>query len=261
MMRALGQELWTQMRGCRFWMAVSGVILLTWFLAGYYIMYFPGNDIISYLGLVNFDPPMLVAYSICAYAYACVYCVEQKGHVASYLILRTGVARYVFVRTLTGFFVAFAVFFIGKMLFVFTASSVVPVLIPDGSTVREYGAEGWGLRELLLEGQGVFYLVWMTMVDGLKVAVLCMIAQTFSLFVKHSVLVIGIPMLLNYLIYNYLDSFLGVPSWLSWLRVYDASNPYFSDGVQFLYTMLYTLLVVLLMGIISYGKVKRELHG
>jgi len=62
--------------------------------------------------------------------------------------------------------------------------------------------------------------------------------------------------------YNYLDGFLKVPGWLSWLRIYDASQPFFSaDGLQLVYSICYSLIIVTMLGVFSWRKVKGGLFG
>lgn len=262
MIKALVNEGMALVKGKNFWMSVLGISILCWTLAGYYMRLFPGEDILFYLQMINVDAPMVASFSICAYAYARVYCMEYTEGSMPYIASRTGTKTYVAVRTAVGFLTGLAVLLLGKMLFVATASVWYPLIQPNGSGVRQFAAKGWGLRNLILEGRGWLYFSWLSFVQGLMAGVLCVISQTVSLYVMHPAVVIGMPMILNYMTYNYLDGFLKVPGWLSWLRIYDASQPFFSaDGLQLVYSICYSLIIVTMLGVFSWRKVKGGLFG
>lgn len=255
---ALKEEWHTLWRSRQLWIAIVGMCSLNWILAGYYMRLFPDEDIVYYFQLINVDAPMVVSYSICACAYAWIYCKEKQTNSITYIVPRIGIRNYVTIRTGIGFFAGFIVLFLGKIMFVYSASFFYPLLLENGSSIRQYAGEGWGLSKLLLQGNSWGYFVWTFGVQGLLAGVLCVAAQTFSLFVKYQAFVIGFPVVLNYLVYNYLDSFLHVPSCLSWLCIYDASNPYFSDGKQLVFTCIYTGVLILVLWCISYKHVKKE---
>lgn len=261
MKRAFFQEVVTLLGRGRIWKGILGIAVLCWILAGYYMVLFPGCEILFYLNLINADAPMIVSYAICAYVYADTYCMERQKAISCYIVPRVGIASYVVIRTTVGFFAAFFCMLAGKLLFVLTASLWFPLILPEGSGIRQFAAEGWGLRDFLLQGHIWIYFLWVSAVQGIFAGVLCVASQLFSLFVKHSIFVIGFPMILNYLMYNYLDAYLHVPSWLSWLRIYDATYPYFPDGIQLMYTVGYSFLLIAIMGFFSYRKVKGDFYA
>ena len=250
------------LKGKNFFLGILGICILCWGLAGYYMVLFPGEDLLFYLQMINVDAPMTASFAICAYGYARVYCEEYAQGSMPYIIARSGTKAYAGVRTAVGFLAGAGILFFGKMLFVASASTWYPLILQGGSGVRQFAAEGWGLRELILQGHGWIYFSWLTFVQGLMAGVLCVISQTISLYVMHPAVVIGMPVILNYAAYNYLDSFLKVPGWLSWLRIYDASMPYFdSDGLQLLYSICYSLMIAAALGVLSWRRIKGGLCG
>lgn len=254
-------EFKTLFTGKHFWISVLAVALLFSILTGYYHIQYPDEDLIFYLLLVDMDAPTVVALSICAFAYSFIYCQEIKEKIMEYTIARMGLAKYVIVRTSVGFLAGFLVLFIGKLLFIGMGSFFIPLAVAEGSGVRQSMAEGWGLRRLLQQEKYSLYLIWISAAQALKAGSLCLCAQVVSLYISEPVVVIAFPMLMNYFVYNYLDNILRVPSWLSWLRIYDATNPFIADDVmQFLYSVGYTSVFVLILGMISFRKIKRNVY-
>lgn len=255
-------EIRTVVTGRRFWISVVLMSVLYIVLAGNYDRENPGNDILFYLIMVDFDSTAVAAMSIAAFAYSCVYCQERKQKIQDYVILRFGLKKYIWVKTCVGFLIGFLVFFLGKFLFIFIYSWRAPLVLAEGSGFRQSTAEVWGLRDLLLQGKYITYFVWMISVQGMRAGVISLVAQVLSLFINEPMAIIGFPMMFNYIVYNYLDAILFVPGKLSWLRIYDPTNRCCSsDEMQLLYTTVYTGVLILLLGIISYIILKRKKYG
>lgn len=255
-------EIRSVVTGRRFWISVILMSVLFIVLTGYYDSEYPGNDILYYLMMVDFDSTAVAAVSIAAFAYSCIYCQERKQKIQDYVILRFGLKKYIWVKTCVGFLAGFLVFFIGKFIFIFIYSWKAPLVIAGGSGFRQSVSEVWGLRDLLLEGKYITYFVWMITVQSMRAGVISLVAQVLSLFVNEPMAIIGFPMMFNYIAYNYLDAIMSVPNKFSWLCIYDPTNRCCSsDGIQLLYTSTYTGTVILLIGIISYIIIKRKLYG
>ena len=114
MIKALVNEGMALVKGKNFWMSVLGISILCWTLAGYYVRLFPGEDILFYLQMINVDAPMVASFSICAYAYARVYCMEYTEGSMPYIASRTGTKTYVAVRTAVGFLTGLAVLLLSR---------------------------------------------------------------------------------------------------------------------------------------------------
>lgn len=251
--------LWT---GKRFWFSLCLTSILFAVFTDYYYRQYPDEDILFYLMMADMDAPAVAVLSAAAFAYSCVYCQESRQKVRDYVMIRTGLKQYVWVRTLMGFLSGFMVFFLGKMLFIFLGSWKLPLVINGGSGYRQSTAEAWGLRNLLLHGNNVLYFVWMAAVQGMKAGIISLGAQVLSLFVNEPLVIIGFPMMFNYLVYNYLDTILKVPARISWLCIYDPTNRCCKNDItQLLYTSAYTGCLLLLLGCFSYIRIKRKIYG
>lgn len=199
----------------------------------------------------------LLSMAITSFSYAGAYTEDVEGNILKYIIMRTGVKKYIISKILACFITAFFVFAIGTSLFLIKTCLKVPLVAAESLTVANFKMEscfGWLLPE------NTFIYIWIQIfLYGLYCAGMSVLALALSTMIKNSYAIYVLPFLLHFVLF-YIFSRISVEvPILSVERIFDASTVTYTKNPVFLIS--YAIFVTGIFIIAGYEFMYKRLKG
>lgn len=215
------------------------------------------NDVLYYFWVAHFQSLSVVTVIISGFA-AFLICSEIRSKYFYYAAIKTSKKRYAFSKCITNCFSGVIVTFFAEMLFIITLLPFMPLCRLDHPTLLNR-IETLPFGFLLGQGDYLLYLFVEIVLVVCRSAVFASIALIVAVFSKNYLITVS-SLLFTFFNMIFVTHISGLPSIFNLSLIFDASS--FRDtNLSFIYAIIFTFIICLLLGNLSYKKIIKDLSS
>lgn len=221
-----------------------------------------GVTVFDYYTGALYGVPFLLAMSFCAFSYADCFCDDFETKYINAVLIRGGLKRYAFSKVMVTLISSAVTMVLGSLIYVLILHVRFPWNDRNGSIYMTLADSG-GFRYFLSNGHYMIYFVLVALQLGLLAGMLSVFASYISLYISNKLLVMSVPLIGYYLFYYYVSALAGDAKWLKIKIVFDATygiKVCDNDLLAFLYAVFIALVVVGVLTLAIYRKIRRKLE-
>lgn len=202
---------------------------------------------------------LLLVFASAAYSNTIVEDMEYKNY---YLQIQKGsLGKYIWSKVITTFFSSVIVMVLGTIIFCMFASLKMPLLLQDNSML-EYLTDGDYFSSLITEKTIFFYQIADAVMTGIMAGIFSVFAMWLSLYVKNQMFAVTVPVVGYYFFINYFTRIFGEYDYFKLNVIYISNGRIFENpGWCFSYAICVAAVIVCVIGILIYLKIKNEIWG
>ncbi len=251
---------WRRALGINFLLSIGISILVMYAIV--YETKLQGDSVLSIIDMNLYLCEYMIVFAMATIPYAHAFIDDFERKIVYQVVTRTKLKKYVLSKTATIFVTAVLVIAISMLLF------VLSLRIRGYAWVSEdlfdtYGTSGYRDMELwwmVEKHYNVLFYIVSGVQMGMLAGIVALVSTWFSLYVKNRMMITILPVMCLYIMYKYLDGFLGYG-----YGIYGLFNVFQNDvnlGHSYTLRAVITALVVYgLLTIAIYGKIKRMIKN
>lgn len=214
------------------------------------------EDVLYMFSIVMYSMPAMVILIAGTFAYGDSICSDMEHKYMINLILKSNLTEYVLSKILVIFITAIISISVGILCYVGILHIFLPWALVNGNQY-EFLMQGGSFRYFLGRKMYLMYFLLYGIQYGLLAGNLAVFSAYLSLFITNKMLVLATPFLCYYFIDFVLADFLNEQVTLA--SVFSASNNLMNDDLKsFLFSIVISVLFLILIGILTEKKIKKE---
>lgn len=249
--KMMQSDLKRMLTGYRVYLAICGVVLA-------YIFSRENTGIENNSVLLTFVSSTmlsgsLITYIFCAFPFAQVFCEDIENKYLHYELIRGGLKRYVFVKTIIIFFSSIAVMVIGSLLFILLLRTQGPMV--DEKMGVDSFLLGGAYSDLLEREHYIWYCIIYAFQLGMLAGVLSVMSAFLSLYISNRVMVLVLPVFITQVLVDFKTNQygFGILSYRAYIRRFD------EDWKYLFFLVFMSLVIIFFIACGIYRKVEKRI--
>lgn len=214
-------------------------------------------SVLNAFSLIVYSMPFLLTLIFTTFVFGQCFCEDIAHRYIRLLIIRGNIKTYVLSKVITIFFSSMITMTVGIFLFVLVLHVKYPWINLEESTYEALLMDG-SFRYFLSNKNFLLYFFSCGVQYGLLAGLMSVFAALFSLIYHDTLFVLSIPLVLWYCI-QYYGAALFSSAKLNLNFIYDIQyNVWDNDICSFLYACFVAAVIGMLLGVIIYKLIKRQ---
>lgn len=219
------------------------------------------NTIIFLLWWSTYTIRSVIIIPFCTIPYAGCFCEDLEYNYVRQVVIRGNLLSYCISKVVAIVISAISAFVIGMGSFVSLLSVLIP-WIDLSDSVYQTAVQRGSFHNVLSNGNYFIYSLLFAFQLGMLFAILALISACASLYIANKLLVWSIPLLAYYSMMEYSfilfkGSAIANPEMIFTGRY----NIFNNDLLSFIYSVFVMLIIIILLTVVVYRKLKRRISG
>lgn len=242
-----------------FYIGILGILSAVFFGCSNEV--FEGNTVLHLMWYSTFGVQFLFVMIFGAVPYAGSVCEDLEHKYIYQILIRSNLRNYCISKVITVFLSSVGSFMAGMTLFVVILRCRLP-WIDINDSVYQSAVKSGSFQKLLSEELFYLYTILFSLQLGMLIGILSLISACISLFITNKLLVLSIPIMAYYFITQYIYELFPENIFYNLDFIYGGKrNLFHDDMISFLYAVLITFIIGVILTYLFYVGLKRRISG